>query len=98
MTTKYAYIHPTTRQYLFTDSADTLLTDLATFAVETYINHYSNGQAYTLVETLPDGSEKWSTPDGTSVPSPADIQAQIEAEIKKRQMFANAGVIPTTTL
>lgn len=94
MAKKYAYIHPITREYLYTESPETLLDELARFAAETYVNHYCNGQPYTVVETLDDGSEKWSAPDGTPVLSPAEIEAQI----KHLNSFANAGVIPVTTL
>jgi hypothetical protein len=94
MTIKYAYIHPITREYLYADTPEALLNELAKFAAETYVNFYCNGSPYTLVETQEDGSEKWYSPDGTPVLSAADIEAQI----KHLQSFQNAGVIPVTQL
>lgn len=94
MALKYAYIHPTSREYLYADTPEALLDALAGFAAETYVNHYCNGSPYTLVETQDDGSEKWYAPDGTPVLSAADIEAQI----KKMDSFRNAGVVPVTQL
>ena len=94
MALKYAYIHPTNREYLYADTPEQLLSELAKHAAETYVSHYCNGMPYTLVETAEDGSEKWYAPDGTPVLSAADIERQI----KQEQSFANAGVIPVTSL
>ena len=94
MALKYAYIHPSTREYLYAETPEELLNALAGFAAETYVSHYCNGQPYTLVETLEDGSEKWYAPDGT----PVLTAAELEAQIKHMNSFANAGVIPVTNL
>lgn len=94
MALKYAYIHPTSREYLYADTPEALLNELAKHAAETYVNHYCNGSPYTLVETQDDGSEKWYAPDGTPVLSAAEIEAQI----KQMESFKNAGVIPVTQL
>jgi hypothetical protein len=94
MALKYAYIHPTSREYLYANSPEELLNALATFAAQTYVDHYCNGSPYTLVDVQEDGSEKWYAPDGTPVLSAADI----EAKIKQMQSFQNAGVIPVMTL
>lgn len=94
MAIKYAYIHPETRQYLYAETREALLDALANFAAKTYVEFHCNGQPYTVVETLEDGSEKWYAPDGTQVPSAAEIEAQI----KHLNSFENAGVIPVTTL
>jgi len=94
MALKYAYIHPITREYLYANTPEELLAALASHAAQTYVEHYCNGQPYTLVEILDDGSEKWYAPDGTPVLSAADI----EAKIKQTQSLQNAGVIPVMTL
>jgi hypothetical protein len=94
MTIKYAYLHPTTREYLYTETREALQDALAQHAAETYVSHYCNGQPYTIVEVQEDGSEKWYTPTGEARMTAADI----EALIKQRQSFINAGQIPQTIL
>lgn len=94
MSIKYAYIHPQTREYLYTESRDELKAALAQFAAQTYIDHYCNGQAYTLVSVQEDGSEQWYSPTGDQVMSPAEL----EAEIQRIQALANVGQIPVTLL
>lgn len=94
MTIKYAYIHPTTRVYLYTDSQEELKSIIAEFAAETYIEHYCNGQPYTLVETQEDGSEKWFSPTGEQVMTAAELAESI----KNTSRMLNVGEIPTTTL
>ena len=94
MTIKYAYLHPITREYLFTESKEELQSALATFAAQVYADHYCNGSPYTIVKVLEDGSEQWFSPTGDQVMSPAEI----EAEIKHQQSFVNAGEIPVSVL
>jgi hypothetical protein len=94
MTIKYAYIHPYTREYLYTESKEELQNALAQFAAQVYTEHYCNGALYTLVEAQEDGSEKWFSPTGESILSPAEI----EQRIKHLQSFANAGEIPVSIL
>lgn len=94
MTIKYAYLHPITREYLYTDSQEELKDVLAGFAAQTYIEHYCNGQPYTLVETQEDGSEKWFSPTGEQVMSAAEMKAAI----KRVESMIKVGEIPTTIL
>jgi len=94
MIIKYAYIHPTTREYLYTSSREELRSNLAEFAAQTYVDHYCNGTAYTIVEVQEDGSEKWYSPTGEQVMSAAEI----EAEIKYLKSFDDAGEIPVSVL
>lgn len=94
MTIKYAYIHPTTREYLYTSSREELKNKLAEFAAQIYVDHHCNGAAYTIVETQEDGSEKWYSPTGAQVLSAAEI----EAEIKYLKSFDDAGEIPVSVL
>jgi hypothetical protein len=94
MAIKYAYIHPTTREYLFVESREALIAILAELAAQTYIDHYCNGMAYTIVETAEDGAEKWYAPTGEQVMTPVEI----EARIRHMQSFINAGEIPMSIL
>lgn len=94
MALKYAYIHPYTREYLYTESREELQAKLAEFAAQVYHEHYCNGAPYTIVETLEDGSEKWYAPTGEQILSPAEIQAKIE----HIQSFTSAGEIPVSIL
>lgn len=94
MALKYAYIHPLTREYLYTDTPETLVSELAKFAAQVYVEHYCNGQPYTIVETQEDGSEKWYAPTGEPILSPADI----EALVVQQQGFPVAGKIAVTEL
>ena len=94
MTIKYAYIHPTTREYIFVESREALIAILAELAAQTYVDHYCNGMAYTVVKTQEDGSEKWYAPTGEQVMTPVEIAAKI----KQVQSFVNAGEIPVTIL
>lgn len=98
MQTKFAYIHPTSREYIYVESIDELVSQLTTHAITTFIEHYCNGQPYTVVEVQDDGSEKWYSPDGTDLPSPAEIAAQLEAMARYRKSFEQAGVIPVTQI
>jgi hypothetical protein len=91
---KYAYTHPITREYLYVETREALQDALAQHAAQTYIDHYCNGTAYTIVEVQEDGSEKWYAPTGEQVMT----AAQIEAQIKQMQSFTNAGVIPLSIL
>jgi hypothetical protein len=94
MAIKYAYIHPYTREYLYTESKEELQDKLAEFAAQVYQDHYCNGAFYTIVETSEDGVEKWYAPSGEQVLTPKQIQERIE----HLQSFANAGEIPVTVL
>jgi hypothetical protein len=94
MTIKYAYLNPTTREYLYVETREALQDALAQQAAETYVSHYCNGEPYTVVEVLEDGSEKWYTPTGEA----RMTAAEIEAKIKAAESFANAGEIPQTLL
>jgi hypothetical protein len=94
MALKYAYLHPTTREYLYADTPEALLNELAKHAAETYVTHYCNGSPYTLVETQDNGSEKWYAPNGDHVLSAVEIESQI----KHLESFKNAGLIPVTKL
>lgn len=94
MTIKYAYIHPYTREYLYTESKEELQNKLAKFAAQVYQDHYCNGAMFTIAETDEDGVEKWYSPTGEQVLTPKQIQERIE----HLQSFANAGEIPVTML
>lgn len=94
MSIKYAYIHPYSREYLYTDSRVELQTKIAEFAAQVYTEHYCNGALFTCVETLEDGSEKWYLPTGKQVLSPIEIQE----EIKKNKSFTITGEIPVVIL
>jgi hypothetical protein len=94
MTIKYAYIHPQTREYLYAETREALQDALAQQAAETYISHYCNGMAYTIVEVQEDGSEKWYSPTGKQVMTAAEL----EAKMKQSQSFAEAGEIPVSVL
>lgn len=92
MALKYAYIHPYSREYLYTESREELQAKLAEFAAQVYQDHYCNGQLFTFVETLEDGSEKWYTPAGEQALSPKDIEAMT------KRNYAPVGQIPNTLL
>lgn len=94
MTIKYAYVHPYSREYLYAQTREELQNKLAEFAAQVYVDHYCNGVAYTIVETLEDGAEKWYTPTGEQTMTAAEIEAQI----KQLRSFAEAGEIPTAIL
>lgn len=94
MALKYAYIHPYSREYLYTESREELQTKLAEFAAQVYHEHYCNGAPYTIVETLEDGTEKWYAPTGEQVMTADEIKAQIQ----QARSFANAGEIPVSVL
>jgi hypothetical protein len=94
MTIKYAYIHPITREYIYTETREQLQDALAQHAAQVYADHYCNGQPYTIVEVQEDGSEKWYAPTGEQVMTAAEIEAQI----KRLQSFANSGEIPQSVL
>lgn len=94
MKTKFAYIHPTTREYLYTEDRNELLSQLAQFAAETYQNHYCNGQLFTFVEVAEDGSEKWYAPTGEQIMSPTEL----EAKMRHMQSFIDAVQIPVSNL
>ena len=94
MSIKYAYIHPETREYCYTDSREQLQSVLAEFAAQVFVDHYCNGEAYTIVQVLEDGSEKWYSPTGEA----RMTAAEIEAKIKTAESFATAGEIPQTIL
>lgn len=94
MTIKYAYIHPTTREYLYAETREQLQDALAGHAAQTYIEHYCNGEPFTVVEVLEDGSEKWYSPTGEE----RMTAAQLEAKIKAAQSFVNVGEIPQTII
>ena len=94
MTIKYAYLHPTTREYIYVGTKEQLQDDLAQHAAQTYVDHYCNGRPYTIVEVQEDGSEKWYAPTGEEVLT----AAQLEQLIKQRDSFANAGEIPVAIL
>ena len=94
MTTRYAYLHPYTREYQYVDTREELLNVLAKNAAQVYIEHYSNGHPFTFVEVQEDGSEKWYAPTGEQVLSASEL----EAHIKHIQAFENAGVLSTTRL
>lgn len=94
MSIKYAYIHPYSREYLYAETREELQTKLTEFAAQVYVDHYCNGMAYTIVETLEDGSEKWYTPTGEQTITAMDIQAML----KQTQAFSAMGEIPTAIL
>lgn len=94
MTIKYAYIDQVTREYTFAETRDELKDALARSAALVFVEHYCNGEAYTIVETQEDGSEKWYSPTGEARLTPAELAA----EIKYQQSFANAGEMPVTML
>lgn len=93
MSKKYAFIHPTTREYLFETDRDVVITKIAAYAAETYRDHYCNGTLVTIVETNEDGSETWRNAAGVEVLAPTRI------EVEMRRMFSlNATDIPVTTV
>lgn len=94
MNIKYAYLHPYLREYLYANTREELQIKLAEFAAEVYISHYCNDLAYTVVETLEDGSEKWYAPTGEQIMTPA----QVQEKIKQLQLFAEAGKIPVSVI
>lgn len=94
MTIKYAYINNDTREYMYANSKEELKEALATQAAKVYSSHYCNGEPYTIVEVLEDGSEKWYTPTGEQ----RLTATEIEAQIKQMDSFANAGEIPVAML
>jgi hypothetical protein len=98
MTVRFAYINPLNGETAIVDTRDELVAQIAQMAVDTYINHYTNGGPFTFVETLEDGSEKWYSPTGEERLSPDQIKAEAERRLRHFESFANAGVIPTTTL
>lgn len=98
MTIKFAYVNPTNGETFFVNSRDELVAQVASLAVDTFINHYTGGQPFTFVETLEDGSENWYSPTGEQGPSPDEIKAEAERILKRNQSFADASVIPTTTV
>lgn len=98
MQTKYAYIHPISREYVYVTTIEELISQLTAHAVTTYIEHYCNGQPYTVVEVQDDGTEKWYTPKGTKVPSPAEMAVEMEALMRYRKSFEEAVDLPITQL
>lgn len=93
MSKKYAYIHPTTREYLFEEDRVVLVAKLAEYAAQTYAEHYCNGALVTMVETNADGSETWRNAAGNEVLSPKDIEINI-----RRLFSANITNIPVTAM
>jgi hypothetical protein len=93
MSKKYAFIHPTTREYEFEQDREVLIQRIAAHAAETYKDHYCNGALVTIVETNEDGSETWRNAAGVEVLSPAQI------EVEMRRLFSlNTTDIPVTVV
>ena len=63
---------------------------LAELAAQTYVEHYCNGMAYTVVETQEDGSEKWYAPTGGQIMTPAEMQAFVETNLRRRLLTQNS--------
>lgn len=93
MSKKYAYIHPTTREYLFEEERSVLVAKLAEYAAQTYAEHYCNGALITIVETNEDGSETWRNAAGDEVLSPRDLEISI-----RRLISTNITDIPVTAV
>jgi hypothetical protein len=94
MSFKYAYIDQTTREYVYAETREALQDALAQHAAQIYVDHYCNGEPYTIVEVQEDGSEKWYSPTGEE----RMTAAQLEAHIKQLRSFSNAGEIPVSIL
>lgn len=94
MKIKYAYIHPHSREYLYTESREELQEKLAEFAAQVYAEHYCNGAPYSIVKIVEDGTEKWYSPTGEQVMTAEEIKIKI----KQMQIYMNAGEIPVSVL
>jgi hypothetical protein len=94
MTIKYAYYNPLTGENFYATSKEELQNALATLAAEVFINHHCSGSAYTIVEVLENGAEKWYSPTGEERMTPAELAQHM----KHIQSFINAGEIPVAML
>ena len=98
MTIQFAYINPLNGETTIVDTRDELILQIAQLAVDTYVNHYTGGSPFTFVETLEDGGKKWYSPTGEETLSYDQLKAEVESRLRHAASFANAGVIPVTTL
>ena len=95
MTIKYAYYNPLTGENLYVESKEALQDALANLAADVYINHYCSGEsAYSIVEVLEDGAEKWYAPTGEERMTPD----QLAAYMRHYESFLHAGEIPLSII
>jgi hypothetical protein len=71
---KYAVVNPLTGTYTYTNTIEERDSLLAAIAWEYYTTQTYN-QPYSIVTINEDGSETWTTPDGTPKLSPQELDA-----------------------
>ena len=96
MTTLIAIKNPATQEYERYADRDVALAKFCEYAIDTYINHYNSGSAWTVVQMLEDGSEQWFAPTGEQILSPEEAKAEASRQMPRG--FMVTGEIPTTTL
>jgi hypothetical protein len=97
MTTKFACLNPLTGEYKFATSKEELCATVAELAVQLFMQH-THQAPFSIVETLEDGSEKWISPEGEQMLSPAEVRASAELKIKNTQSMQDASALVITRL
>lgn len=95
MTIKFAYYNPLTGENLYAESKTELQDALAALAATVYLQHYCAGDsAYSIVEILENGAEKWYAPTGEGRMTPDELASYM----RHVHSFAGAGELPVTLL
>lgn len=97
MSKKYGVLSPSTGGYDFFSEKAEALTSAAEVAFNFYLAH-THSNFLVAVETDENGLETWTGTDGTNMPSPAEIEAQLEAIRAHMQSFVEAAQMPVTQL
>jgi hypothetical protein len=94
---KFAVFNPTDGSYKKFDSIEDALAEASDVAFNIYMRHVHE-TPFSTIEVAEDGTEIWRAPNGDIHDSPELIKAKLEVKIRKMKAFADAGVIPVTTL
>lgn len=97
MTVKFGTLNPMNGQYTFTPTLDEAVAISARIASDFYLAQTHN-QPVVKVEVDDSGVETWSALDGTSLLSPAQIEAQAAELAKHMEAFFDAQQMPVTNL
>ena len=92
MLKKYAILNPLDGSYVFETEHDLAVSKVAEIALALY-KAQAHDVLCSYVDVADDGSETWFAEDGTRVISPAEMQAEFEAQAK---IIRPMGKIPVT--
>lgn len=94
---KYAVFNPADGLYTQVDTIEEAVAKSAEIACAFFLEHTHNNP-FSVVQIAENGDETWYLASGEMMDSPAQIQAKLEAQLRKAEAFVNAGVMPVTTL